>query len=149
MCLAIPMRLVQIDGTTGVAEVDGVKLTEEKVDQDYKRMYAIAKQNMPEQAFKQEAPKFKARVVNEFIAKTLLERTGAQVEFQNGKGGGAVVAARWRREAVGPGERAAIEEPRARGRGPDRHGAREHGPLRVHRLSVHDRGAAGTGLCGL
>ena len=56
-----------------VAEVDGVKLTEEKVDQDYKRMYAIAKQNMPEQAFKQEAPKFKARVVNEFIAKTLLQ----------------------------------------------------------------------------
>ncbi len=24
MCLAIPMRLVQIDGATGVAEVDGV-----------------------------------------------------------------------------------------------------------------------------
>jgi len=24
MCLAIPMRLVEIDGTTGVAEVDGV-----------------------------------------------------------------------------------------------------------------------------
>ena len=56
-----------------MAEVDGVKLTEEKVDQDYKRMYAIAKQNMPEQAFSQEAPKFKARVVNEFIAKTLLQ----------------------------------------------------------------------------
>jgi two-component system sensor histidine kinase RegB len=35
-----------------------------------------------------------------FIAKTLLERTGAQVEFKNGKGGGAVVAARWRRETV-------------------------------------------------
>ena len=35
-----------------------------------------------------------------FIAKTLLERTGAKVEFRNGKGGGAVVAARWRRETV-------------------------------------------------
>ena len=35
-----------------------------------------------------------------FIAKTLLERTGAQVEFNNGKTGGAVVAARWRRETV-------------------------------------------------
>ena len=35
-----------------------------------------------------------------FIAKTLLERTGAQVEFNNGKGGGAVVAARWRRDNV-------------------------------------------------
>ncbi len=35
-----------------------------------------------------------------FIAKTLLERTGAQVEFKNGKGGGAIVTARWRRETV-------------------------------------------------
>jgi two-component system sensor histidine kinase RegB len=35
-----------------------------------------------------------------FIAKTLLERTGAQVEFKNGKGSGAVVAARWPREKV-------------------------------------------------
>jgi two-component system sensor histidine kinase RegB len=35
-----------------------------------------------------------------FIAKTLLERTGAKVEFRNGKGGGAVVAARWRRDTV-------------------------------------------------
>jgi two-component system sensor histidine kinase RegB len=35
-----------------------------------------------------------------FIAKTLLERTGATVEFKNGKSGGAVVAARWRREQV-------------------------------------------------
>ncbi len=35
-----------------------------------------------------------------FIAKTLLERTGAAVEFKNGKGGGAVVAARWPREKV-------------------------------------------------
>ena len=31
-----------------------------------------------------------------FIAKTLLERTGAAVEFRNAKGGGAVVSARWR-----------------------------------------------------
>ncbi len=35
-----------------------------------------------------------------FIAKTLLERTGAQVEFRNAKSGGAVVAARWRRERI-------------------------------------------------
>jgi two-component system sensor histidine kinase RegB len=35
-----------------------------------------------------------------FIAKTLLERTGAHVEFNNAKSGGAVVAARWRRETV-------------------------------------------------
>jgi two-component system sensor histidine kinase RegB len=35
-----------------------------------------------------------------FIAKTLLERTGARLEFRNGKGGGAIVAARWRREKV-------------------------------------------------
>lgn len=35
-----------------------------------------------------------------FIAKTLLERTGARLEFKNGKGGGAIVAARWPREKV-------------------------------------------------
>lgn len=35
-----------------------------------------------------------------FIAKTLLERTGARIEFRNGKGGGAIVAARWPREKV-------------------------------------------------
>lgn len=35
-----------------------------------------------------------------FIAKTLLERTGAAVDFRNGRGGGAVVTARWRREAI-------------------------------------------------
>jgi two-component system sensor histidine kinase RegB len=35
-----------------------------------------------------------------FIAKTLLERTGAQVDFRNAKSGGAVVAARWRRDRV-------------------------------------------------
>jgi two-component system, sensor histidine kinase RegB len=35
-----------------------------------------------------------------FIAKTLLERTGAQVEFRNAKGGGALVSARWRRERI-------------------------------------------------
>ena len=35
-----------------------------------------------------------------FIAKTLLERTGATVEFHNGKGGGAIVAARWPRSRI-------------------------------------------------
>jgi two-component system sensor histidine kinase RegB len=35
-----------------------------------------------------------------FIAKTLLERTGAIVEFRNGKPGGAVVSARWMRHAI-------------------------------------------------
>jgi two-component system sensor histidine kinase RegB len=35
-----------------------------------------------------------------FIAKTLLERTGAKLEFRNGKGGGAIVAARWPREKL-------------------------------------------------
>ena len=35
-----------------------------------------------------------------FIAKTLIERTGARLEFKNGKGGGAIVAARWPREVV-------------------------------------------------
>jgi two-component system sensor histidine kinase RegB len=38
-----------------------------------------------------------------FIAKTLLERTGAQVEFRNAKGGGALVCARWRRVDVEAG----------------------------------------------
>lgn len=35
-----------------------------------------------------------------FIAKTLLERTGASVDFRNGRHGGAIVTARWRREAI-------------------------------------------------
>ena len=35
-----------------------------------------------------------------FIAKTLLERTGAKVDFRNGRHGGAVVTARWRRETI-------------------------------------------------
>jgi two-component system sensor histidine kinase RegB len=35
-----------------------------------------------------------------FIAKTLLERTGAAVEFGNGRRGGAVVAARWQRSRI-------------------------------------------------
>ena len=35
-----------------------------------------------------------------FIAKTLLERTGARLEFKNGKGGGAIVAARWSRAVI-------------------------------------------------
>jgi two-component system, sensor histidine kinase RegB len=41
-----------------------------------------------------------------FIAKTLLERSGAQVEFRNARRGGAMVSARWARqriEAEGPG----------------------------------------------
>ncbi len=35
-----------------------------------------------------------------FIAKTLIERTGARLEYGNGKTGGAVVAARWPRDSV-------------------------------------------------
>ena len=35
-----------------------------------------------------------------FIAKTLLERTGAVVEFNNARGGGASISARWLRETV-------------------------------------------------
>jgi two-component system sensor histidine kinase RegB len=35
-----------------------------------------------------------------FIAKTLLERTGAQLEFRNDRGGGALVAIRWVRDAI-------------------------------------------------
>ena len=35
-----------------------------------------------------------------FIAKTLLERTGAVVQHFNGRRGGAVIAARWEREAI-------------------------------------------------
>jgi two-component system sensor histidine kinase RegB len=35
-----------------------------------------------------------------FIAKTLLERTGAVVEFRNGRRGGAIVAARWNRSQI-------------------------------------------------
>ena len=35
-----------------------------------------------------------------FIAKTLLERTGAIVEFRNGRRGGAIVAARWPRTRI-------------------------------------------------
>jgi two-component system sensor histidine kinase RegB len=35
-----------------------------------------------------------------FIAKTLLERSGASVAFDNGKRGGAVVAARWPRDRI-------------------------------------------------
>ena len=35
-----------------------------------------------------------------FIAKTLLERTGATVEFANGRRGGAMVAARWPRARI-------------------------------------------------
>jgi two-component system, sensor histidine kinase RegB len=35
-----------------------------------------------------------------FIAKTLLERTGATVNISNGRGGGASVAARWSRAEI-------------------------------------------------
>jgi two-component system, sensor histidine kinase RegB len=35
-----------------------------------------------------------------FIAKTLLERTGAKVSFQNGRPRGAVVSARWPRDRL-------------------------------------------------
>ncbi len=35
-----------------------------------------------------------------FIAKTLLERTGARMEFTNGKGGGAIIVVRWPRDRV-------------------------------------------------
>jgi two-component system, sensor histidine kinase RegB len=35
-----------------------------------------------------------------FIAKTLLERTGAEVQFKNGKPSGALVSARWPRESI-------------------------------------------------
>ena len=35
-----------------------------------------------------------------FIAKTLLERTGSVVAFHNGKRGGAIIAARWPRQAI-------------------------------------------------
>jgi two-component system, sensor histidine kinase RegB len=35
-----------------------------------------------------------------FIAKTLLERTGATVEFRNAKQGGAVISSRWRRDRI-------------------------------------------------
>ncbi|HEX8232533.1 MAG TPA: ActS/PrrB/RegB family redox-sensitive histidine kinase [Caulobacteraceae bacterium] len=35
-----------------------------------------------------------------FIAKTLLERTGAEVDFRNGKPSGALVSVRWPRESI-------------------------------------------------
>jgi two-component system sensor histidine kinase RegB len=35
-----------------------------------------------------------------FIAKTLLERTGATVTFRNGPKGGAIVSARWPRNRI-------------------------------------------------
>jgi two-component system sensor histidine kinase RegB len=37
-----------------------------------------------------------------FIAKTLLERTGAEVKFRNGRRGGAVVCVIWPRDALAP-----------------------------------------------
>jgi two-component system sensor histidine kinase RegB len=41
-----------------------------------------------------------------FIAKTLLERTGAQVTFHNAASGGAEVAIRWPRDIIGATEMA-------------------------------------------
>jgi len=41
-----------------------------------------------------------------FIAKTLLERSGAKIDFHNAPGGGAVVAARWARSSI-----EAVEDP--------------------------------------
>jgi two-component system sensor histidine kinase RegB len=38
-----------------------------------------------------------------FISKTLLERTGAVVTFQNGRPRGAIVSARWQRARVEAG----------------------------------------------
>jgi two-component system, sensor histidine kinase RegB len=38
-----------------------------------------------------------------FIAKTLLERTGAHVDFRNARGGGAIVSTRWPRSAIEAG----------------------------------------------
>ncbi len=35
-----------------------------------------------------------------FIAKTLLERTGAEVAFRNARRGGAVISAQWRRGRI-------------------------------------------------
>jgi len=35
-----------------------------------------------------------------FIAKTLLERTGAAVDFNNARGGGASISVRWRRDMI-------------------------------------------------
>jgi two-component system sensor histidine kinase RegB len=35
-----------------------------------------------------------------FIAKTLLEKTGAVVDFNNARGGGASISARWLRQMV-------------------------------------------------
>lgn len=55
-----------------VAEVDGAQLTEAKLEQDYRRMRAMVKQNLPEDKFKEEEPKIKARLVKDFIVVTML-----------------------------------------------------------------------------
>lgn len=55
-----------------VAEVDGAQLTETKLEQDYQRMLAIVKQNLPEDKFKEEAPKIKTRLVKDFVVVTVL-----------------------------------------------------------------------------
>lgn len=56
-----------------VAEVDGLKLTEDQLEQEYKRTYSFLKQNLTEEKFKEESPKIKVRLVNDFIAKALLQ----------------------------------------------------------------------------
>ena len=45
-------------------------------------------------------PEYEGMGLGLFIAKTLLERTGATVDFRNGRRGGAVVSARWPRSAL-------------------------------------------------
>lgn len=55
-----------------VAEVDGAQLTEAKLEQDYQKMLAIVKQNLPEDKYKEEAPKVKSRLVKDFIVITLM-----------------------------------------------------------------------------
>lgn len=55
-----------------VVEVDGTQFTETNLEQDYQKMYAILKQNLPEDKFKEEAPKIKARIVKDFVIVTVL-----------------------------------------------------------------------------
>lgn len=55
-----------------VAEVDGAQLTEAKLEQDYQKMYAMLKQKLPEDKFKEEAPKIRTRLVSDFVMVTLL-----------------------------------------------------------------------------
>lgn len=63
-----------------VADVDGAQLTEAKLEQDYQKMYAILKQKLPEDKFKEESPKIRARLVTDFIMVTLL---GNEIKKRN------------------------------------------------------------------